>query len=82
MQIMEGNHIATIKENISMIGHFHSAGVPGRNELFKGEINYLPILSAIDESGYEEYFGLEYWPTGDEEESLLNTITFLKPNKN
>ena len=79
MQIMEGNHIASINENISLIGHFHSASVPGRNELYYGEICYLPILKAIDEAGYEGYFGLEYWPTEQEDHSLSKTLEFLKP---
>ncbi len=79
MQIMEGNHIATIKENIDLIGHFHSAGVPGRNELYRGEISYLPILDSIDKSEYKGYFGLEYWPLEDEEKSLMNTLAFLQP---
>ena len=39
MQIMEGNLISSIKKNISLIGHLHSASVPGRNELYLGEIN-------------------------------------------
>ncbi len=78
MQIMEGNHIATIQQNSSLIGHFHSAGVPGRNEIYKGEINYLPILEAIDNSGYDGYFGLEYWPSEDEELSLTKTLQFIK----
>jgi hydroxypyruvate isomerase len=78
MQIMEGNHIATIRENSSLIGHFHSAGVPGRNEIYKGEISYLPILRAIDESGYTGCFGLEYWPTEPEELSLTKTLQFIK----
>ena len=33
MQIQEGDVIATIRENIQYIGHFHTAGVPGRNEI-------------------------------------------------
>jgi hydroxypyruvate isomerase len=78
MQIMEGNHIATIQQNGSKIGHYHSAGVPGRNEIYKGEINYLPILEAIDKSGYDGYFGLEYWPTEEEELSLTKTLEFIK----
>jgi hydroxypyruvate isomerase len=78
MQIMEGNHIATIRENSSLIGHFHSAGVPGRNEIYKGEINYLPILEAIDDSGYTGYFGLEYWPLEPDEISLAKTLQFIK----
>ena len=40
MQIMEGDLVSHIKRNIDVIGHFHSAGVPGRHELFTGETNY------------------------------------------
>jgi hydroxypyruvate isomerase len=70
MQIMCGNVIATIERDIDVIGHFHSAGVPGRHELSDGELNYPNILKAIDRLGYEGCFGLEYWPLGDHEESL------------
>lgn len=62
MQIMEGNVIATITRNIKQIGHFHSAGVPGRHELDEGELNYPRILKAIHEAGYDGCFGLEYSP--------------------
>ncbi len=78
MQIMEGNLINTICDNIKDIGHFHSAGLPGRNELYKGEINYRAILEAIDTTGYDGYFGLEYWPTVDSEESLTETLKYLQ----
>lgn len=78
MQIMEGNLISTIKENIPLIGHFHSASVPGRNEIYSGEINYASILNAINDSGYDGYFGLEYWPTVKEEISLSKTMKYLK----
>jgi len=78
MQIMEGNHIATIRQNSALIGHYHSAGVPGRNEIYKGEINYLPILEAVDSSGYDGYFGLEYWPSEEEGSSLTKTLQFIK----
>lgn len=81
MQIMEGNHISTIKQNSSLIGHYHAAGVPGRNEIYKGEINYIPILEAIDNSGYEGCFGLEYFPTEKEELSLTNTLNYIKSKK-
>ena len=33
MQIMEGDVIRTIRENIQYIGHFHTGGVPGRHEI-------------------------------------------------
>ncbi len=62
MQIMEGNVIATITKHIQNIGHFHSAGVPGRHELDEGELNYPRILQAIHEAGYDGCFGLEYAP--------------------
>ena len=70
MQIMEGNVLDTIKENISLIGHFHLAGVPGRHELNDGELNYPFIVKKIEELGYKGYFGLEYFPTLDSEDSL------------
>ncbi len=62
-QITEGNIIDTICRNISLIGHFHSAGVPGRNELYKGELNYSEILKRIESLDYDGYFGLEFKPT-------------------
>ena len=69
-QIMEGNLIQNITENIDLIGHFHSADVPGRHEFGTGEINYTNVLKAIDQAGYQGYVGLEYRPTGDAAESL------------
>ena len=70
MQIMQGNVIARIEKYIDIIGHFHSAGVPGRHELSDGELNYPNILKKIDSLGYTGYFGLEYWPAMDDMESL------------
>jgi len=70
MQIMEGNIMDTIKENLSLIGHFHSAGVPGRNELDLGELNYSNIFRKIGELNYDGCFGLEYFPKKDSEISL------------
>ena len=78
MQIMEGNIIETIRKNISLIGHFHSAGVPGRGELYKGELNYPHITREIDELGYDGYFGLEYFPTVDSKQSLKQTLAYLE----
>jgi hydroxypyruvate isomerase len=62
MQIMEGNIIANIEKNLDVIGHFHSAGVPGRGELFSGELNYPQILARIGALDYKGCFGLEYFP--------------------
>jgi hydroxypyruvate isomerase len=78
MQIMEGNIIATIGKNIAGVGHFHSAGVPGRHELSTGELDYCNIVKAVDAAGYQGYFGLEYWPTYDQRQSLIDTLKYLK----
>jgi len=69
-QIMEGNLIQNITENIDLIGHFHSADVPGRHEFGTGEINYAKVIEAIDATDYPGYIGLEYGPTGDAAASL------------
>lgn len=69
-QITEGNLIATITSNISKIGHFHLADVPGRHEPGTGEINYRNVFRSIAQSGYKRFVGLEYWPIGSDDESL------------
>ena len=78
MQIMEGNIIDTIRENAAATGHFHSAGVPGRHELSSGELDYRNIVKAVDAAGYQGYFGLEYYPTYDSRQSLVDTLKYLK----
>jgi hydroxypyruvate isomerase len=71
MQIMEGDVISTIRENIQYIGHFHTAGVPGRHELDdRQELNYLAIAKAIVEAGFTGYLAHEYSPTKDALPSL------------
>ncbi len=75
MQIMEGDLIATIKKNIQYIGHFHTAGVPGRHELDENqEIYYPPIMKAIVETGYQGYVAHEYSPVRDPFESLVQAV--------
>ena len=69
-QITEGNLINNIKENIKLIGHFHAAGNPGRNELNKGEINYQNIFAEIQKLEYDGYAGLEFFPTADAKEAI------------
>jgi hydroxypyruvate isomerase len=79
MQIMHGNLIATIEQNIDVIGHFHAAGVPGRAELFDTEVNYPAIMKKIGELEYDGCFGLEYFPQmADHTESLKKIKQYLK----
>ncbi len=49
--------------NIDLIGHFHVADAPGRHEVGTGNVDYKAILSAINETDYPDYIGLEYRPT-------------------
>lgn len=74
MQIMEGNVLATIERNLDIIGHFHAAGVPGRGELFGGELDYPAIVRRIDALGYQGCFGLEYFPRLKDHRASLQQI--------
>jgi hydroxypyruvate isomerase len=76
MQIMEGDLIATIRKNIQYIAHFHTGGVPGRNEIDDTqEINYPAVMRAIVATGYSGYVAQEFVPTGkDPLESLRRCV--------
>jgi hydroxypyruvate isomerase len=67
MQIMEGDVIATIRENHQHIAHYHTAGVPGRNEIGANqELNYPAIVAAIAETGFTGFIGQEFVPTAED----------------
>jgi hydroxypyruvate isomerase len=71
MQIMEGDLIFRIRQYIGYIGHFHTAGNPGRNDMDNTqELNYRGICRAISDVGYEYYLGHEFTPKGDKLEAL------------
>lgn len=73
MQIMEGDVIATIKNHRDYISHFHTGGVPGRNEINETqELNYKAIMQAIHEGGYDGFVAQEFIPT------RLNAIESLR----
>jgi len=75
VQIMEGDLIARIKEFHPYIGHYHTAGVPGRNELDgPQEINYPAVMRAIAETGFDGYVGQEFIPTADKLASLNQAV--------
>jgi hydroxypyruvate isomerase len=64
MQIMEGDVIRTIRDNIKWIGHFHTGGVPGRHEINDSqELNYHAIAAAIADVNYQGYVAHEFVPT-------------------
>lgn len=75
MQIMEGDVIRTIGENIKRIGHLHTAGVPGRRDMDDTqELNYRAIAQAISDTGYSLYVGHEFSPKGEVTAALKQTF--------
>jgi hydroxypyruvate isomerase len=79
MQIMEGDIIRTIRDNIAYIGHFHTAGNPGRHEFDETqELNYRPIMQAIVETGFQGFVSHEYTPLKDPVASLKESIRICK----
>ncbi len=76
MQIMEGDVIRTVRDNIQWIGHFHTGGVPGRHEINDSqELNYRAIATAIADLNYQGYVAHEFEPTrSDPFESLAEAL--------
>ena len=71
MQIMEGDIIRTVQENIQHIGHFHTAGNPGRNDMDDTqELNYAGICKGIAATDFDLYVGHEFMAKGDKLEAL------------
>ena len=63
MQIMEGDVIHTIQENHQYYGHYHTAGVPGRNEIDETQELYYPaIMEAILKTGFKGVVAQEFIP--------------------
>ena len=71
MQIMEGDIIRTIRDNFKYMGHFHTAGNPGRHEFDDTqEMNYTGICKGIADLGYQGFISHEYTPTKEPLETL------------
>jgi hydroxypyruvate isomerase len=75
MQIMEGDLIATIQKNIEWIGHFHTGGVPGRNDLNDmQEVQWDGVMRAIAATNFKGYVAHEFTPLGDPYAALLQAV--------
>ena len=75
MQIMEGDIIRTIRQNKEWLAHYHTGGVPGRNELDPTqELQWPAIVKAILDTGYTGYFAHEFIPTRDPMTSLREAV--------
>jgi hydroxypyruvate isomerase len=66
VQVMHGDLIRRIEQTKELIGHIHTAGVPGRGELDeKQEINYPAVMKKLLDIGYTGFVGQEFIPTRD-----------------
>ena len=76
-QITEGNVIRNATSYLDRINHYHIADNPGRKQPGTGELNYINILNAIKETGFDGFVGLECGYTIDTDQALeefKNTI--------
>jgi len=64
MQIMEGDVMRTIRDNFQYLAHFHTGGVPGRNEIDSTqELNYAPVAKALVDLEFQGFMAHEFIPT-------------------
>ena len=74
-QIMEGDIIRTIRDFHQYIGHYHTGGNPGRNEIDETQELYYPaIMKAIVDTGYKGYVAHEFVPKRDPLTSLAEAV--------
>jgi hydroxypyruvate isomerase len=74
-QIMEGDIIRTINDYHEYIGHYHTGGNPGRNEIDETQELYYPaIMRAIVKTGFDKYVAHEFVPKRNPIESLAQAI--------
>ena len=75
VQIMDGDVITRIRKYAEHIGHVHTAGSPGRNELdARQEINYRAVFQALADVKYAGFVGHEFVPTRDPLEGLKEAV--------
>ena len=68
--------LADIQKHADCWGHYHTGGVPGRNEIDNTQtLDYPKLMRAIAESGYQGYVGQEFIPKrADALESLKQAV--------
>ena len=72
VQIMNGDVIRRIRQYKDLIGHYHTAGNPGRAELDDTqEINYPAVMRAIVATGYKGFVAQEFIPTWEDPVAAL-----------
>lgn len=77
MQINEGDVIRTIQQSHQYFGHYHTAGVPGRNEIDESQELYYPaIMRAIVKTGYKGYVAQEFIPSGKTNDEKIKALKY------
>lgn len=77
MQIDEGDIIRTIQRDHKYFGHYHTGGVPGRNEIDeRQELNYPAIMRAIVKTGFKGYVAQEFIPA--DKDPIVSLTTAIK----
>ena len=62
-QIMDGDIVRTIRDNIQWFAHFHTGGNPGRNDIDETqELNYRYVMQEIARLGFTGFVSHEYSP--------------------
>ncbi len=75
MQVNEGDIIRTIRDHHAYFGHYHTAGVPGRNEIDETQELYYPaIMQAILTTGYKGYVAQEFISRGKTNEDKISSL--------
>ncbi len=78
VQTMEGDLLRALRRAAPVLGHVHTAGVPGRHELDDAqEINYRALGRELERLGYAGYVGHELFPTGDRHAALRSAFAAL-----
>jgi hydroxypyruvate isomerase len=81
MQVMEGDVIRTVQEHHPHIGHYHTAGNPGRHDLDDAqELNYPAILRAIRDTGFAGFVAHEFIPKGEPVQALRAAFRTCLPH--
>lgn len=76
MQIMQGDLIRSLKNNIKHVQHIQFADNPGRHEPGTGEINFAKVFEVLDQIGYTGWVSAEYIPSQNTRHSLSWLRTF------
>jgi len=78
VQIMNGDVIRRINQYKNVIGHYHTAGNPGRGEIDQTqELNYRPIMKTIVKTGYDGYVAQEFIPTWQDKAKALRHAAWV-----